>query len=254
MLSAELLNVLPVMAGSAAGGRELTRILNGVDGKNTIRLFDDFLGDTLDVLHTGTAGSDPQAVAPAIVAGAVGGVVQLVSGDVGGGAVAVDGCVLAGALNWLASNGNLVFEARIKIPTITSVVVNVGLTDTAALENPFEIGASDALTSNATDAACLVFDTGATNDNWFCCGVKADVDAAKVNTGIAPVAGAWQAVRIEIDKAGTATFYLDGRLVASMANALTTSVALSYVFAVMSRTTATRSLQADLMDLSMDRV
>lgn len=256
MLSYELMNALPVMAGSSGAGRELTRILSGVDNRGTIRLFDDFLGDVIADQWSAAKGSDPQAVIATVVAGAVNGVVRQVSGDVGSGDAA-DAASLTYALNWSAAMGSLFAECKVKVDNITNVCMNFGLSDalaTTTLESPFTIGASDALTSNATDAACLVFDTASASDTWFCCGVKADVDATKINTGIAPVAATYQTLRVEVDKAGTATFLIDGRIVGSVANALSPAVALTPILTIVSRTTAVRTQDCDYLECSGDRL
>lgn len=256
MLAPELVNVLPVMAGNSGAGRELTRILTGADGKGTVRLFDDFLGDVIMDQASAAKGSDPQAVIATLVAGRVGGAVALVAGDAGTGDAA-DCSSLTYGLNWSAAMGNLFCEAKVKVDSIANVCMNFGLSDalaTTTLESPFTVGASDALTSNATDAVCFTFDTASASDVWFCNGVKADVDATKVNTGIAPVAATYQTLRIEVDKAGTATFYIDGRLVGTVANAVTAATALTPILTVVSRTTAIKTLEADYIECSGDRL
>lgn len=257
MLAPELVQVLPVMAGNSGAGRELTRLLNGIDGKNTIRIFDDFLGDVITDQYSAAKGSDPQAViATVVVPGEVNGVCRLVAGDAGSGDAA-DCSSLTYALNWSAAMGNLFAEAKVKVDNIANVCINFGLSDalaTTTLESPFTIGGSNALTSNASDAACLVFDTGAADDFWWCCGVKADTDAAKVNTGIAPVAATYQTLRVEVDKAGTATYFINGRIVGSVANALTPATKLTPILTVVSRTTAVRTLDADYWECSGDRL
>lgn len=256
MLVQELLNVVPVMAGSSGAGRELTRILTAADQKNSVRWFDDFLGDVMHDAYSAADGSDPQSVLATIVAGEVSGVTRLTSGDAGTGDAA-DCSSLTLGLNWSAAMGNLFAEARIELASIASVCVNFGFSDalaTTTLESPFTVGASDALTSNATNAACLVFDTGAATDNWWACGVKADTDATKVNTGVAPVAATPTTLRVEIDKAGTATFYIDGVLKASVANAVTVATALTPILTIVTRTTATKTVDADYLEVSGDRL
>jgi hypothetical protein len=256
MLSYELLNALPIMAGNSGAGRELTRILTAIDSKDTIRFFDDFLGDVVSEKWSAADGSDPQSVLATILAGQVNGVVRLTSGDAGTGDAA-DASVLTLGLNWSAAMGNLFMEAKVKLSAITAVRVNVGFTDvlaTTTLESPFSLGASDALTSVTTNGVCFVFDTAADTDVWWACGVKADVDATKVNTGSVPVADTYQTLRIEIDLAGTATFYIDGRIVATVANAVTAATPLTPVISVVTTTTATKSVDADYLEVSGDRL
>lgn len=224
-----------------------------LDFGGMVHLFDDFLGDALSAEWNGAAGTDPQAVAPAVNVQA-GGVVRLTAGDAGTG-VAADGSVLNRELVFYPNKGGLTLEARVKLSAITDVILNVGFTDTKALELPFEIGASDALTSNATDAACFVFDTGADTDAWHCAGVANDVDAADPPTaaGSAPVAGTWVVLRIEISKTGVADFYVNDQHVAQLAAAVTASVALTPVVAICSDTTTAVSVDVDYIWVRVDR-
>lgn len=224
-----------------------------LDFGGMVHIWDDFLGDAVDARWNAAAGTDPQAVAAAINVQA-GGVVRLTAGDAGTG-VAADGSVLNQELTWKANQGGLMMEARIKLSAITNVILNVGFTDTKALELPFEIGAADALTSNATDAACFVFDTGAATDVFHCAGVANDVDAADppASAGQAPVAGTWVVLRIEITKTGTAMFYINDTHVATVAAAVTASVALTPVIVICSDTTTAVSVDVDYLWVRMDR-
>lgn len=219
-------------------------------------LFDDFLGDVLADEWSGAAGTDTAAIAPALNA-QENGVVRLISGDAGAGSDAADGAVLTHGLNWYAENGGLVFQARIKlVSSIAAVNVCAGFTDvlgSTAVEAPFEIGSTDNLTSNATDAVCLVFDTAGTDDQWAGLGVKNGTDTARVDTGLAPTADAWTTLRIEVDSAGGATFYIDGVNVGSVANAVTGTVALTPVLFVMTRTTASKTIDADYVFVQQER-
>lgn len=219
-------------------------------------LFDDFLGDVLADQWSGAAGTDTAGAAPAINA-QENGVVRLTSGDAGGGNDAADGSVLTAGLNWYAENGGLVIEGRIKlVSAITTVNVCFGFTDvlgTTAVEAPFEIGSTDAITSNATDAVCFVFDTAGTDDQWAGLGVKNGTDTSRVDTGLAPTADTYQRLRIEVGTAGDATFFVDGVEVGSVANAVTATVALTPVLFVMTRTTATRSVDADYIFCQQER-
>ena len=145
------------------------------------------------------------------------------------------------------------FETRIKVDVITSVIINVGLTDTSALEIPFELGAADAITSTATDAVCFVFDTGAATDNWHAIGVKNGTDTAATNSGSAPVAATWQKFRIEVDSNGTATFLLNDKYVAKLANAVTVGTDLTPVVVVVADNTTSKLLDVDYVHVSVDR-
>lgn len=218
-----------------------------------VHLYDDFLGDAIGAEWNGVAGTDSEALAPAVNV-QPGGVVRLTAGDSDTN-MAADGSVLNRELIFKPNQGNLVMEARVKLSSIAAVAVCIGFTDTKALEMPFEVGGSDALTSNATDAAAFVFDTGADTDEWFAAGVANDVDAADPpdEVGSAPVAATWAVLRIEISETGVADFYLDDQHVVTLAAAVTASAALTPVLAVLSRTTAVKSLDVDYVWVRVDR-
>jgi hypothetical protein len=200
----------------------------------------------VDVNWVRRTGTDPQAV---ITLGtSFGGGIVLTSGDDVAATMAVNGAQLSGPPAVRAGSGGgtnkITFAFQTFIGDITNVCIFCGLSDqNAALEMPFTLAAADALTSNATDAVGILFDTAAATDNLWLVGVKTDVDATKQNTGAAPVTNAHQLWRIEIDVAGAATFFLnDVQGGTAMANAVALNVSLYATFAVFSRTTASKTL------------
>lgn len=217
--------------------------------------FDDFLGDVLADQWSGAAGADGQAVAPAILAGGLNGICRLTSGDAGDG-TANDASILTHTLNYKASSGGLYMRTRLKINTaVTNVCVNVGFTDvlaTTTLEMPITISGTT-LTTAATDAAVFVFDTAQTNDYWHAQGVKNNTDTAISNTSVAPAADTYTVLEVYIDNNGHAAFYIDGVLKASVANAVTTSVALTPVVAVEARTTTSKVVDIDYIEVRAKR-
>lgn len=221
--------------------------------ENFVQFFDDFLGDALDARWSGAAGTDGQAVAPTINA-ANGGTMRMTTGDTV--TVAESAVSLTHMLNWKAGNGGLYLKARIKpISSVDDVAYFVGFTDTKAsstLEIPITLSGTT-LTTNATDAVGFVFDTAATNDYWHCQGVKADTDTALLNTSVGPSADTYQTLEIAVSSSGSATFYIDGVLVGSVANAVTTTVALTPVITAMARTTTSKSIDADYIFVNSKR-
>lgn len=221
--------------------------------ENFVQLFDDFLGDSLDARWSGAAGSDAQAVAPTISA-ANGGVMRMTTGDTT--TVSESAVSLTHGLNYKAGNGGLYLKARIKpVTSVADVAYFVGFTDTLAtstLEIPITLSGTT-LTTTATDAVGFVFDTAATNDYWHCQGVKADTDTALINTSVGPSADTYQDLEIVVDSSGTATFYINGAQVASVANAVTTTVSLTPVITAMARTTTSKSLDADYIFINSKR-
>lgn len=220
-------------------------------------LFDDFFGDVLEDRWNGASGSDGQALDPAINA-AVGGTVRLVSGDVGNGDDAVDSSVLTHGLNWKANQNGLVAQFKLKLDTtIANTSIFVGLTDAAGTaEMPIEAsGTADGLTSNASDACGLMYDTDMDTDEWGLVGVDGDSDITFESTGSAPVADTYNVIRIEVDTDGAMTVYLDGAQVgtAQTADSVDPTTVLTPVVAVMSRTTTSVTCDVDYLYCEQNR-
>jgi len=196
---------------------ELTLIGNAmINQRYRVELFDDFLyqagfteADHPWVLNEGSDGS---ATDPAI-SRQEGGVIQCVTGA-GDGTTAEDASQLVSYVPFQADSGGLVFETRLHINTaITNVSVCAGLTDSSALEEPFS-NAADVITSTASDAACFLYDTSATTDEWWALAVDSNTDdAGNATTGTAPTADVYQTLRIEVSSDGaTIKYYIDGTL------------------------------------------
>lgn len=216
-------------------------------------LWDDFLGDVIADQWSAAKGSDNEAVIAAINAQA-NGAIRLTSGDTT--TVAESLSSLTHGLNWKAANGNLVFEAKVTpVSSVANVAYFIGFTDvlaTTTLEEPASLSGTT-YTTTATDAVGFLFDTAATTDTWRAVGVANDVDATHVNTGTAPTADTAETFRIEIDVAGTASFFRNGVKVATVAAAVTPSVALTPVITVMARTTTSKSIDVDYVFTQQDR-
>lgn len=192
-------------------------------------------------------GTDPQAIAPAIS----GNTLVAVTGDAGSG-YAADGTQAIGTTGYTLSAGAVIIEARIKLSAITNVAMFFGLTDqAAALEAPIEsAAAADTITTNATDAVGFMFDTSMATDNIWLVGVNNDVDETAQNSALAPVADTYRTLRISINTAGDATFYIDGVAVGSaMTTACRASVPLYPTIVAAARSTASRTLTADYLYL-----
>lgn len=217
---------------------------------------DDFLGEEIDGYKwQSIIGTDAECRQAIVLADQIGGVVRLTTGDDAAASMAVNGVQLHGQLNWRADRGVMEWEARVALDAITTVALFIGLTDQrTVLEMPFTLAAGDVLTSNATNAVGVLFDTAADTDNWWMVGVKADVDATKQNSAVAPVAATFETWRIEVDGTGIATFYRNGTLIGTaMAAAVTASSPLVPVVAAFSRAAASRNIDVDLQSIQSQR-
>lgn len=196
-------------------------------------------------------GTDAQAILPVIAANAL----SLVSGDDVAGDFATNGSQAIEDSGYTLSAGPLVLEAKVKLNAITNVQAFFGLTDQkAALEIPIESAASaDTITTNASDGVGFMFDTSMATDNIWLVGVNNNVDETAQNSALAFVADTYVVLRIEINTAGDAVFYVNGVVVGTtMTTACRTSVALYPTLCIGSRSTASRTESVDYLYVRQD--
>lgn len=202
-----------------------------------INIYEDFLGvkdSDLAIPQPWNLclGSDAQA---AVALTAVnGGALAVTTGNNSG--TASDDIVMVNlALNFLpGSLYDLNFEAKIRMATsVATGTMGFGFTDvlstTGSTEEPSSISATT-LTTNATDAVGLIYDTAATNDYWHYWGVNTDVDSMFASTGVAPVADTYNILRCQISNGRTAKLWIDGVLVKEQATALANVALTPYVY------------------------
>lgn len=223
-------------------------------GPRNVSFFDDFLGDIIADQYSVLEGTDSATTDASILSGGIGGVLRLTSGDAGTG-LAADLVEVVTALQWQASNGGLVAQARVKLSRITNAYVFFGFTDSVSLEAPIVSAASaDTFTTTASDAFGLMFDTRMSTDNWWATGVAADVDATHDDTGVAPVAAQYTTLRVEVTAAGKASFYIDGVLKSQLSGAVTPATDLTPVIALGNTSgTSALTLDVDYWHAAMDR-
>ena len=200
-------------------------------GFGKVKLFDDFLGDVIADQYSTGAETGGTGGSTAITA-AVNGALRITTDDQTDG----DRIALTYQLNWQASDGGMIMEARIKnVTAITLRTLFVGFTDVLAastvVEMPIEMSGST-VTSTATDAVGFMYDTASTNDTWYGIGVKADSDATPVDTGVAPVAGTYQTLRVVVNADGDADFYINGKYEGHVDDAITASVDCTPIIAL----------------------
>lgn len=213
---------------------------------NRIVFTDDFLGDVIADQWSFVEGTDSVTSDAAILAGGIGGVLRVTTGDAGTG-LAADLAQLTQALQWQASNGDLVFQARLKVGRITDAYFFLGFTDVVTLEAPIiSAGSADTITTTATDAVGIMFDTRMATDKWWLVGVANDVDATAQNSTFAPVADDYETWRIEVTATGVATFFRNGIQVGTaMSGAVTAGVDLTPTLAF-GNLSGTVSILADI--------
>lgn len=204
-------------------------------------LYDDFNHPVIDTtndwtfaaVNSGTVAYNAQA----------GGVARITTG-----AADDDDAELASALVFKAALGCCV-EIRCAQNDADGTAFCVGFSDATgeAADKIALTFASASFTSNASDAACFVYDPdyAATSAYVQLCGVKGDTDATPVASAITPADGVYHTYRVEIDSAGNIKGYADGVLVGTLSAAITTTTALCAYVGVINREGAANTFDID---------
>lgn len=230
----------------------------GVDGKlindasaGSIFFSDPFKDTTINAAYDVTKGNDAQAVAFAFDSTVKSGGVKGTTGDAGTGAAA-DAITLA--LNnplQIGASGIAEFSASLLLSAWTNVYFFIGFTDVlpaTTLELPITLSGTT-FTTTATDAVGFMFDTAATTDTIRLTGVANDVDAAHVDTGVAPSGSSFFDFHLRLE-GSTAYFAIGDQTFSganSLASAVRTGVNLYPIVVVCARTTATRDATLDFI-------
>lgn len=245
---------LAALGGFVAGGNGKTSIvLPGAP--DTVAIFDDFLGDILSDPWNAVEGTDTGSHATQAITAATNGVLRLLSGT-GYADYAGPGSGLTQELNWKANMGRLRMSCRVKIPTITTVSVFIGFTDTKSLEAPlYEDTGTGVLVSDATDAVGWLYDTANSKTTWQLVGVANDTDATAQDTSVTPTANVYEELEVFVNSDGSADFFRNGAPAGSrMTGAVTATVAMTPVAIVWPRVNnAARQFDIDYLNISAAR-
>ena len=233
------------ISGAGIGNNSIR--LNGRDMEVTKHI-DDFTGYALSN-YWGTQTGTDGAAAVAIDNTAVQGTVILTTGQDAAATMAANGVLIDSGLSWRANAYGLTMEVRLKVDSVANVALYFGFTDqNSALEMPFTLGGSDALTSNASNGVGVLYDTAADTDDWWLVGVDGDSDATKQDVGDAPDANTYETWVILLSNTGNAEFYRDGAYVGSqMTDAVDPTASLTPVVAAFSRTNASKVVTVDFI-------
>lgn len=241
-----------VIGGAGIGSNNIR--ING-RAVTFVNLMDEFLGDVLADEWNSQKGSDAQAVVAAINS-QIRGAVRVVTGDDAAASMVVNGVQLDSGLNWRANAHGLTLEFSFQVSAITDVSFFIGFTDqVSALEIPIQSAASaDTITTNATNAVGIMFDTAMDTDKIWLVGVDGDSDATAQNSTVAPTAATYETWRIILSNNGVATFYRNGvKVGSSMNDAVAEDVLLTPVVAAFSLGTASRNIDLDFIRIQQLR-
>lgn len=224
-------------------------------------LFDDFTGGGAvnPSLWATLKGSDATCVsfAQSVAGSGPNGVARGTTGAVTT-TVAGSGIQLTGGLNWLASANQLTFEARVRTSSIAGLAIFAGLCATpGTLEMPVdaETLGSNVLTAVDTDAIGFIYSTNMVTQVWTGVGVNAGT-VQSVFSAAAPVAAAYSDLRVELDAAGDARFYVNSELVGKvlLPAAVAPGVVLAPVVVAYSHAAASVLVDIDWVQTSAFRV
>ena len=162
-------------------------------------VFDDFLGDVLDVewrtVDTGSGSS-----ADAVISAGTNGTIVMVTGTADNGYSAI-----SRELNFQGQL-NCVMAARIKVDDIAAVKMEVGFTD--AHDDAGAVNTMATYATTATDWVGWVFDTDDTA-YWQATGVDTNTEATKIEPSIAPVADTYETLIVALEDTTAHFFRLD---------------------------------------------
>lgn len=174
----------------------------------------------------------------AMGANAVGhpGILQLATGGANTNAVFMHkGLGGAPGTAWIRANEILLFRAVVRVPTITTVYVEVGLSDNPGAGVP-------------PNSVIFYFDP-AGSANWMAFTQEASVGGINASTGIAVTANAWYVLEIVQGTTGTIEFIIDGTVTNTTSASVPDTEGVNPEFFLRTNTNAVRTLDIDYLEL-----
>lgn len=228
--------------------RSTPTTITSSDGTN-YRHFDDFIHGTLPitVTHNGATpsyivhiGAGASAVL-SVIEGQPEGVMTFSNGSAGDDTDLSTGSYGLLTNGALVSSGLTIVEFRAHMSQITDANVGFGLVDliSAATEiAPFEVNSNvvaEGAVTTVANAVAIYFDTDADVDEWQAVANNANTiqnNSDEYELGTAPAATTYQRLRVEVNAAGDAFWYINGDLRGAMEDAVaTTAVLIPYWWA-----------------------
>jgi len=231
-----------------------------------IKLFNDFCGPEIPVANAVAYGTTAggcnyylgdyavrgmlgETDSGAVAMGVPSGVIRLTGTD-----QSTKGCALTTDLQFKPSvNGTIVVEARVQSQVLTARRVFVGFCGTLADDvlSPLT-GATTTLTLTASHLCGLFWDSALTAAGYWHAvyngGETTGVTTSTlVTTGVLVVAAKYNVCRVEIDRNGTARYYIDGVLKKTVKTAVSTTTLQAAIVGVWATTTTVTDLDVDYM-------
>lgn len=175
----------------------------------TVHLFDDFLGDTINTDLYATAANGTASAAFTITA-TRDGVIAATSGTDDNGC-----CSIFSAGTWYG-DAKAGMECRLKVDAVTQLHLEVGFADAVPGSNTGAVNDIDTPTAYATDMAVLAMDTDQTLKTlaFVTAGTAFTTTATTLSSPTLPTAGTYMTVRVQL-VGNSAECWVDGKRVAS---------------------------------------
>ena len=244
-------------------------------GFGRIKIFEDFLGAEAPVLSTvkpseataallnfgslvirGDAIEDATDGGIFPVADALSGVGRFSSPNVADGDaiyLGTETCLSVGLM------GTIVLECRVEMAALTARRFYMGLCGNYAdAQTNVCTGATGTLTLTEADQCGFLYDVGLTEAvNWYMPykggTTTGTTDASEVASGVVPVAGEFDILRLEVDNNGTARWYVNGVLEQTKAGAISTTVVMSALLGVLATSAVAGTADVDYFYISANR-
>jgi len=217
--------------------------------ERTVYEKDDFLGDVLKDEWAADIGAGTLVIAAALS----GTVVHTTT------ALNDDHATLASALNFMASHACGI-EARLALNNVTDCTIELGFND-ALLEaqgrafNDYDLTPGNLPSPISADAVIIGFDDpdSLVYTNFTAVNVINTAAPAATDLGIIPVNDRFYVLRVQLDAAGNAYYYVDGALLATHALAITPGDALTPWITISNKAAGIRILTVDYVKVWQNR-
>jgi len=173
-------------------------------------------------------------------------------------------CTMVGTTTAFSANlnGPILLEARVQLDNIDTKEVFFGLSDidpnTLNLEGTLIHGASTTITLTASDLCGFLLSSELTDDeDWHMVynggSTTGETTSTSIDADDDAVAGEWQVLRLEIDRNGTARWYIDGVLKQTKTGAVSTSTVMGVCLGVEAKGAAIENLDVDYLLVRANR-
>ena len=156
-------------------------------------------------------------------------------------------------------NAPMAVECRLEMAALTTRQVFVGFSGTVAdAQSDICSGATGTLTLTESNICGFLYDVGLTEAvNWYMVynggSTTGTTDASDVASGVTPVAGQMDVLRVEVDNNGTARWYINGELLQTVEGAVSTTAVFGGCVGAIATSTASATATVDYFAVEANR-